>query len=91
MRTLLLTLIRGYQRGISPMLGVACRYEPSCSRYSYESIATHGVWRGLLLTLRRLGSCRPGGGSGYDPVPYTFLRHSAPDDASGRSSHVKVH
>ncbi len=91
MRNLLLALIRFYQRGISPLLGVACRYEPSCSRYSYESLVTHGVWRGVLLTLRRLGTCRPGGGSGYDPVPRTFLRHHADSAVTGRPPHMKVH
>jgi len=69
MRTPLLGLIRLYQFAISPLLGVACRYEPTCSRYSYEAIETHGVRRGLALTVRRLARCRPGGGSGFDPVP----------------------
>lgn len=69
MRTPLLGLIRFYQFAISPLLGVACRYEPTCSRYSYEAIETHGVRRGLALTVRRLARCRPGGSSGFDPVP----------------------
>jgi len=69
MRKPLLRLIRLYQLILSPMLGVACRYEPSCSRYSYEAIEVHGVRRGIALTARRLARCRPGGGSGYDPVP----------------------
>lgn len=69
MKTASLALIRLYQAAISPLFGVACRYEPSCSRYAYEAIEVHGVARGTWLGLRRLSRCRPGGGSGYDPVP----------------------
>ena len=69
MKTLSLALIRLYQAAISPLFGVACRYEPSCSRYAYEAIEVHGVGRGTWLGLRRLSRCRPGGGRGYDPVP----------------------
>jgi putative membrane protein insertion efficiency factor len=71
MRFALLRLIRLYQATISPALGVACRYEPSCSHYAYEAIERHGAWRGVRLAAGRLGRCRPGGGSGYDPVPDT--------------------
>ena len=69
MKTTMLALIRCYQRFVSPGLGVACRFEPTCSRYSYEAIERHGAARGLWLTARRLIRCRPGGGTGYDPVP----------------------
>lgn len=65
----LLWLIRAYQALLSPLLPNSCRYEPSCSRYAYEAIERHGVLRGGWLALKRLASCRPGGGSGYDPVP----------------------
>ncbi len=71
---LLKGLIRLYQMFISPMLGPACRYEPSCSRYAHEAIDTHGALRGGWLAVRRLGRCRPGGAGGYDPVP---TRHVA--------------
>ena len=74
MKTPLLAIIRLYQRLISPALGVACRYEPSCSRYAYEAIERHGALRGTGLTARRLARCRPGGGSGYDPVPEPIHR-----------------
>jgi uncharacterized protein len=46
-----------------------CRFVPSCSAYAVESIQTHGVLRGSLLSIRRLGRCRPAGGRGFDPVP----------------------
>ena len=69
MKTTMLALIRCYQRFVSRGLGVAGRFEPPCSRYSYEAIERHGAARGLWLTARRLIRCRPGGGTGYDPVP----------------------
>ena len=62
-------LVRGYQLFLSPLLPASCRFEPSCSRYATEALTTHGAWRGTLLTLSRIWRCRPGGGSGYDPVP----------------------
>lgn len=46
-----------------------CRFVPSCSAYAVEAIETHGVFRGGLLALRRIGRCRPAGGRGFDPVP----------------------
>jgi len=61
--------VRGYQRTLGPMLGGQCRFSPSCSYYSIEAFERHGAWRGLALTLRRLGRCQPWGGHGHDPVP----------------------
>lgn len=61
--------VRGYQVVLGPLLGGQCRYTPSCSFYSIEAFARHGAWRGLVLTLRRIGRCHPWGGHGHDPVP----------------------
>ena len=66
---LLIGLIRAYQVALSPFLGGACRFQPSCSAYAIEAIATHGAWRGGVLASRRLSSCHPFGRSGFDPVP----------------------
>lgn len=62
-------LIRGYQLLLGPFIGGACRFEPSCSTYAMEAMATHGAWRGVFLTLRRLGRCHPLASPGFDPVP----------------------
>jgi len=62
-------LVKLYQYLISPMLGNSCRYTPSCSQYSIEALKTHGVIKGLLLSILRIASCNPWGGHGYDPVP----------------------
>ena len=69
MKWLLLRLIAGYQRVLSPVLPPSCRYEPTCSRYAVEAIERHGALRGTWLAVKRLGRCTPWGGSGYDPVP----------------------
>lgn len=67
--TLLLGLLRGYQILLSPLIGPACRFAPSCSEYAREAIALHGPARGSLLALRRLSRCHPLGSAGFDPVP----------------------
>lgn len=61
--------VRAYQAVLSPWLGPACRYAPSCSHYATEAIRRHGAARGSWLALRRIGRCHPLGGSGWDPVP----------------------
>ncbi len=66
---LLRVLISAYQLTLSPLLGPACRFTPSCSAYALEAIERHGAARGSWLALRRLARCHPLGGSGFDPVP----------------------
>lgn len=69
MTKILVLLIRFYQGAISPWLGKNCRYQPTCSQYMLEALEIHGLWRGLYLGTKRITSCYPWGGSGYDPVP----------------------
>jgi uncharacterized protein len=64
-----LLLIRGYRRGISPLLPPSCRYTPTCSAYAEEAIGRYGAGHGGWLAAKRLLRCHPWGGSGYDPVP----------------------
>ena len=68
-RQVLVALIRLYRIALSPLIGPACRFEPSCSSYAIEAIARRGVIRGGWLAARRIGRCHPWGGFGYDPVP----------------------
>ena len=68
---LALLFIAAYRVILSPWMGGACRFYPSCSEYSRESFKTHGFLQGVLLTVRRVFRCRPGGGKGFDPVPST--------------------
>lgn len=62
-------LIKIYQWGISPLLGAKCRYTPTCSQYGVEALRKHGLFKGGWLTAKRILSCNPWGGHGYDPVP----------------------
>jgi hypothetical protein len=61
--------ITGYQRLVSPYLGPACRFYPSCSQYAKEAVLKHGVLRGLLLAARRIVRCNPWNPGGVDFVP----------------------
>ena len=69
MKRVILGLIRLYQNTLSPFWPSSCRYEPSCSHYTHESVSRFGGWKGGWLAVRRLSRCMPWGGSGYDPVP----------------------
>jgi len=66
---LLIALVRFYQAAISPLLGPSCRYTPTCSHYAIDAIKEWGPLKGSWLAVKRIGSCHPWGGSGYDPVP----------------------
>jgi hypothetical protein len=72
MKALILLLIRGYQRFISPMLGPRCRFHPSCSAYTSAAVQRFGVFRGLWLGLRRIGRCQPLYEGGPDPLPERY-------------------
>ena len=69
MRALLMGLVRGYRLLLSPWLGSACRFEPTCSVYSLQALERHGAAAGSYLTLRRLARCHPWCAGGCDPVP----------------------
>lgn len=70
MQAVALGAIRLYQQALSPYISMGlCRHEPTCSRYTYEAIQNYGVVKGVWLGVKRLARCRPGGSSGYDPVP----------------------
>ena len=65
-------MVRAYQVLLSPLVGGACRFHPSCSHYAAEAVTRHGAARGGWLGLRRLARCHPFGGHGLDPVPETW-------------------
>ncbi len=71
MKALLVHLLEGYKRWVSPLLPLACRFTPTCSEYAIEAINTHGAVRGSVLAAGRLLRCHPFARSGYDPVPCT--------------------
>jgi putative membrane protein insertion efficiency factor len=65
----LILLVRFYQVAISPFTPSTCRYNPTCSHYAIEALKKRGLIIGGWLSLKRIISCNPWGGSGYDPVP----------------------
>lgn len=68
-RSVLITLVKGYRLLLSPWLGSSCRFEPSCSAYSLQALEQHGATAGSYLTLARLVRCHPWCAGGHDPVP----------------------
>ncbi len=74
MRALLMSLVRGYRLLLSPWLGSACRFEPTCSVYSLQALEKHGAAAGSYLTVRRLARCHPWCAGGLDPVPQELPR-----------------
>ncbi|MCP9452568.1 MAG: membrane protein insertion efficiency factor YidD [Nitrospira sp.] len=68
MRTLCIGIIRAYQYVISPLMGPACRFEPSCSQYALDAIERYGVLRGGGMVVVRLLKCHPFHPGGEDPV-----------------------
>ncbi|WP_116788952.1 membrane protein insertion efficiency factor YidD [Flavobacterium psychrotrophum] len=69
-------LVRFYQVALSPFLPSVCRYTPTCSQYTIEALKTHGLFKGGWLSAKRIVSCNPWGGKGYDPVPGKSCGHS---------------
>ena len=65
----LMLLVRAYRFFLSPWLGSACRFEPTCSAYSLLALDKHGAAAGTYLTLHRLVRCGPWCAGGHDPVP----------------------
>lgn len=72
-KNLLVLIIIGYQRLVSPYFPSSCRFDPTCSHYAKEAIKTHGVFKGTYISVKRIAKCHPikllGGSEGYDPVP----------------------
>jgi putative membrane protein insertion efficiency factor len=68
-RAVLIALVKGYRLLLSPWLGSACRFTPTCSAYSLQALETHGALAGTYLTLGRLVRCHPWCNGGHDPVP----------------------
>ena len=69
---ILIGLIKGYKFFVSPLLGNSCRYLPTCSDYSIEALKSYGLFKGSIISIKRIFSCHPikflGGGEGFDPV-----------------------
>ena len=69
MRTLLIGIVKAYRLFLSPWLGSACRFEPTCSVYALQALQVHGAAAGSYLTVSRILRCQPWCAGGCDPVP----------------------
>ena len=67
-RRLMIGLVLLYRATLGRFMGGHCRFEPTCSQYAIDAVNKHGAWKGGWMALKRIARCRPGGGSGYDPV-----------------------
>lgn len=79
-------LIKAYRLLLSPWVGNACRFEPTCSVYALQAIEQHGALAGSYLMTKRLLRCHPFCPGGCDPVPEKAPRlftHLLPSNASG--------
>tara|TARA_B100000963_G_scaffold125195_2_gene109201 strand:+ start:742 stop:963 length:222 start_codon:yes stop_codon:yes gene_type:complete len=65
----LVFIIKLYQMIISPIIGINCRFKPSCSNYALQSLKKYGLIIGCYYSARRILKCHPWGKSGHDPVP----------------------
>lgn len=83
MKKVLMWLVQGYKRFISPLLPPSCRYYPTCSAYMLDALAKHGAFKGLIMGLARILRCNPFVPGGYDPVPdhFTLRRNKAAQEA----------
>ena len=80
-RSALLSMVRAYRVLLSPLLGPACRFEPTCSAYAEEAIERLGIIRGGALAVRRILRCHPFARAGLDPIPV-----SIPDPSRAKTS-----
>lgn len=69
MKRIILWLLRGYKRFISPLLPPSCRFTPTCSEYTYQAVERFGAVKGGWLGFKRIVRCNPFNPGGYDPVP----------------------
>ncbi|MSQ56739.1 MAG: membrane protein insertion efficiency factor YidD [Limnohabitans sp.] len=73
-KSLLINFVKAHRFFLSPWLGSACRFEPTCSAYSLAALEQHGAGKGSYLTLKRLARCHPWCAGGADPVPNPLFK-----------------
>ncbi|MGV8906802.1 MAG: membrane protein insertion efficiency factor YidD [Acetobacterium sp.] len=69
LKKILIIIIRGYQKFLSPLLGNNCRFSPTCSEYFILAVEKYGFFKGIYLGGKRIIKCHPFNPGGYDPLP----------------------
>ncbi|MAJ91841.1 MAG: membrane protein insertion efficiency factor YidD [Legionellales bacterium] len=77
MKTIIIKLVIFYQRFVSPFFRPCCRFYPTCSEYTREALAKHGIYKALFLSLKRFIRCNPFFKGGVDLVPSQNKKRSA--------------
>lgn len=92
-KQILVLLVRGYQRFISPLFPPSCRYYPTCSTYMIGALKKHGALLGLVMGLARIIRCNPFVRGGVDPVPdfFTIRRNPHPENYEDAIISAKFH
>ncbi|MCE5329393.1 membrane protein insertion efficiency factor YidD [bacterium] len=68
MKKILVLIIKGYKKFISPLLPASCRFYPTCSTYAIQVIDKYGIIKGSIKAVYRILRCNPFNKGGYDPV-----------------------
>ncbi|CAF24092.1 MULTISPECIES: membrane protein insertion efficiency factor YidD [Candidatus Protochlamydia] len=72
-KKLLIYFVRFYQYTLSPLLGLTCRFYPTCSEYMILALQKHGAMKGAYLGVKRICRCHPWNPGGHDPVPESTI------------------
>ena len=85
MKKILIAMVRGYQKWISPIFPPSCRFQPTCSNYMIQAIERFGA-KGVLMGIARIFRCHPGTKAGPDPLPdhFSLRRNDEPDQDGSR-------
>lgn len=68
LKRLAIILVRLYQLAISPILGPSCRFYPSCSEYTLQSLKSLPLHKAIYYSTIRILKCHPFNKGGFDPV-----------------------
>lgn len=91
-KKILQSMVRGYQKHISPLTPPSCRYYPSCSHYTWEALEKHGAWKGTIMGGARIVRCNPFASGGIDKVPDHFtVRRNTDVTDKDREAYYKQH
>jgi putative membrane protein insertion efficiency factor len=74
-KKIIINFIKFYRYFISPLFPPSCRFQPTCSQYGIEAIERFGIFKGGILTIKRIFRCNPFFSGGYDPVPCLENHH----------------